>query len=47
MPECEFNLNLLHIFRTPFLKSTSGQLLLEIPNESFFLTFLAEKRFSK
>ena len=40
MPKCDFNkvakhgcspVNLLHIFRAPFLKNTSGPLLLIIP----------------
>ena len=40
MPKCDFNkvalrhghspVNLLHIFRTPFLKNTSGRLLLQV-----------------
>ena len=40
MPKCDFNkvalrhgrspVNLLHIFRTPFLKNTSGRLLVQV-----------------
>ena len=58
MPRCDFKkvakhgcspLNLLHIFRTPFLKNTCGQLLLSILaldrvlNMSLSLTFETSK----